>query len=75
MVGVLEIILAQHPVARRRGIARQLEIALINVRRRTSDLYVRPVALHRPVGVLVVAVVMMMTTAAWLTTAAPLTLH
>ena len=75
MIGVLEIILAQHTVTRRRRVARQLEIALIDMRRRTANLYVRPVALHRPIRVLIIPVVMMMTTAARLTTAAPLTLH
>ena len=76
MIRMLQIILAQHPVARGRRITRQLQVAFIDVRGRTTDLGVRPIAFHGPVGVSAAAALMIvMMSAAWFTTAAPLTLH
>jgi hypothetical protein len=78
VLGVLEEIFRRHPVAGRLRVARHLQVALIDERRRPADFPLRAIALHRPVRVLMTAtlVVMVMTTAtARLTTAATLTLH
>jgi hypothetical protein len=75
MVGVLEIILAQHAVAGAGGVARILQIAFVDQRRWAAHFRaLRTAALHRAVGILVMMIVM---SAARLTTSAtaPLTLH
>ena len=72
VVGVLQVVLAQHPVSRARGIARKLQVPLVDVGSRAADFRLRPGALHLAVRVLLVV---MMTAAARFTAAAPLTLH
>jgi hypothetical protein len=82
MVSVLEVVLAQDSIARTRGVARKLQVALKDHRRRTADFGLGPVALQRAVGVLMAtattattAVIAVMSTTARPTAAAPLTLH
>lgn len=78
MIGVLQIILAQHPISRGGRIARELQVTLVNHRGVTANLHLWAIALHgavRVVVVVIIAVVVMSTTAARLTTAATLTLH
>ena len=76
VVGVLQIVLAQHPVARSGRVARQLQVALVNERGRAAEFGVRSIGLERAIGrVVSAAAVIVMTAAARFTTAAPLTLH
>lgn len=77
MVGVLQVVFAQHAITGACRIARQLQIALKDVSGRPADFRVRTVALHRAVWLMMMAAVVVMstTTTAWLTAAAPLTLH
>ena len=78
MVGVLEEVLAQHTIAGRRCITRELKIALVDHHGRPAHLAtLRSGAFHRPVGILmlVAAAAVLMSTTARPTAAAPLTLH
>jgi hypothetical protein len=82
VIGVLHVVFAQHTVARTGGVASELQVAFKNVGGRTTDLDLGSVALERPVRVVVsataaatLATVIIATTAARLTAAAPLTLH
>jgi len=75
---VLEIVLAKHPVARTLRVARELQVALVNVRGGAAKLGVRTIGLKLAVWVMVPALIVVMevaTTAARLTATAPLTLH
>ncbi len=78
VIGVLHVIFAEHAVARRRRVARELQIALQDQRCVSAHLAaLGTVAFHRPIGMEIstttaAAVVM---TAAGFTTAASLTLH
>ncbi|MFT3726638.1 MAG: hypothetical protein QM759_02290 [Terricaulis sp.] len=80
VIGVLREILAEHAVTRGRSIARVLLIALVDHRRRTTNLRVLgAVALHRTIWVVmpaaVVAATALMSTAARSPAPASLTLH
>lgn len=48
VLGVLEIVLSQHPVSRRQRVARQRDIFFGDVRWRTAQLYIRSSALETP---------------------------
>lgn len=79
MIGVLRIIFAQYPVPRRHGVARELQITLVNERGRPSYLYLGAIALHGAVRLVAMpapaAVAVEIAAAAGLTTATALTLH
>lgn len=68
MLGVLEIILAHHAIARGGRISRQLQIAFVDVGCRSTDFNVRAVALHGAVRVVSTATTT--APAAWLATIA-----
>lgn len=71
VIRVLKVVFAKDPVAGRRRVARQLQIAFKNMSSRPADFHVRPCALHRPIGLVMVVVM----SAARLAAAASLTLH
>lgn len=75
MIGVLQIVLAQHPIARTCRITRKLQITFVDMRSRPTDFRLWPVALHLPVRVVVVLMMAAATTATRSPTAATLTLH
>jgi len=83
VIGMLRVVFAQHAVPRAGGVSGELQIPLKNVRRRTTNLDLRTVALERAVRMVMptttaaaaVVAVVITTTAARLTTTAPLTLH
>jgi hypothetical protein len=76
VIRVLHVVFAQHTVARGSRVARELQIALIDRRGVAANLAAfRAIALHGAVGVLIVIIVVMPTTAARLPTATTLTLH
>lgn len=75
VISVLEIVLAENPIPRRGRVTCELQVALINERRRPTHLTaLRPRTLHGAVRVLIIVIVVLSTTAGP-TATATLTLH
>ena len=64
VLGMLEIILRHHAVAGRIGVARELEIFLIHIRRRATDLYLRPGRIEGTVRIVSAATIVVVATTA-----------
>ena len=78
MLSVLEVVFRRDPVAGACGIARELQITLIDMRGGSADLHIRTVAFKHSVRMLmavIVSVALMMVPAAGFAAATALTLH
>ena len=57
MLGMLAIVFRLHPIAGRFRVAGHISVFLINRRRRAANFYIRPVAVERAIGIIVVPVI------------------